>query len=121
MLEKVQLVQYVEMLKSKKEILHKYLEDVYAESFNIEEIEEVDQSFKHLYVYYSVIFIEEADETLRNYIQNWIDDQLELVSEIIVSNINMEKCIDDFLEFYYYSDIFDGIVLKTNNYIIIEH
>ena len=65
MLEKEQFVQSVEILKSKKEILHFYLEDQYAESFDIEEIEEInDYVFNHLDVNFYIINIEGAKDIL---------------------------------------------------------
>lgn len=104
-----------------KKVVHQYLENIYAESFDIKEIDKIDQSFRHLGVYYSVISIKEANLALRGHIENIIEEQLREVSEIIINNINIENCINDFLKSYDYNDIFEGIVYQTNDYIIIEH
>ena len=58
MLEKEQFVQSVEILKSKKEALYAYLENQYAESFDIDEIEEInDYMLNHLDVNFYIISI----------------------------------------------------------------
>ena len=125
MLEKEQFVQFVEILKSKKEALHAYLEDQYAESFDIDEIEEVnkevnDYVFSHLDVNFYIISIEDANEILDDLIDGEIKSDIEGLPDYVISNLNFEGMKDSLQKIYSFYDIFDGIVYKDEDYLIME-
>lgn len=121
MLEKEQFVQFVEILKSKKEALHAYLEDQYAESFDIEEIEEVnDYVFNHLDVNFYIINIEGAEDILEDFINGEIRSDTEGLPDYVIENLNSEGMKKHLQQIYSFDDIFDGIVYQDNDYLIME-
>lgn len=121
MLEKEQFVQSVEILKSKKEALHAYLEDQYAESFDIEEIEEVnDYVFNHLDVNFYIINIEGAKDILEDFINGEIRSDTEGLPDYVIENLNFEGMKKYLRQIYSFDDIFDGIVYQDNDYLIME-
>ena len=121
MLEKEQFVQSVEILKSKKEALYAYLEDQYAESFDIDEIEELnDYMFSHSDVNFYIISIDRANEILEDFIDGEIESDTEGLPDYVTSNLNFEGMKESLKKIYSFDDIFDGIVYQDNDYLIME-
>ena len=121
MLEKEQFVQSVEILKSKKEALYAYLEDQYAESFDIDEIEELnDYMFSHSDVNFYIISIDGANEILEDFIDGEIESDTEGLPDYVISNLNFEGMKKSLKTIYSFHDIFDGIVYEDKDYLIME-
>ena len=121
MLEKEQFVQSVEILKSKKEALYAYLEDQYAESFDIDEIEELnDYMFSHSDVNFYIISIDGANEILEDFIDGEIESDTEGLPDYVISNLNFEGMKKSLKIIYSFYDILNGIVYEDKDYLIME-
>ena len=121
MLEKEQFVQSVEILKSKKEALYAYLENQYAESFDIDEIEEInDYMLNHLDVNFYIISIDGANEILEDFIDGEIESDTEGLPDYVISNLNFEGMKKSLKGIYSFYDILDGIVYEDKDYLIME-
>ena len=124
MLEKEQLVLFVEILKNsmdKKEILREYLENWYDEVVDIEEIEgESEEIFVHNDVAFYILTIEEADSIMSDYVDEEVKRDLDLLHPDMVEFMDIEGYRKSIKKTLTYTSFFGEIAKQTENYVIIE-
>jgi len=124
MLEKEQLVLFVEILKNsmdKKEILREYLENWYDEIVDIEEIEkESEEIFVHNDVDFFILTIEQADSIMDDYVDEEVEKDLDLLLPNMIEFMDIEGYRKSIKKTLAYTSFFGKVVKETEDYLIIE-